>query len=384
MELKAVYSSSRLSKYNCIVSKAKIFTPNSRIASVLGDHSEGKDNSNAVEVSFVDSTVLHFPIGIRNIFQNIKKLALTKCGMTEICAKSLAGLENLESLDLSGNNLTMLPSNLFRGMRELRSISFRNNKLMYLSPKLLEWEFADKLKLVDFRGNASIDTWYSEGITRINLRQLRPKIALKCQPPSLTRVTGTSPPNAKFEELWETGRFWDFRVEVETEAESGEFVAHKCLLGMESPVLAKMFQSLPDFNRLKLENFSVAAVDDFLRFMYTHELRDASNVLEVFTLAVKYGVDELREVAEQNIIEMVDQTNAMRILNFGYLHASDDIIFYASNEVKKVESQRIKIPINWMTKPDIVRKHCGKSQLAEPKRKEEQNKCAERDFIIFD
>jgi BTB/POZ domain len=325
MELEGYFRSEE-----CLIKSATIIQP-VIVQSVKGQDGWNGISSEIKNLVFRNCNVAFFPRGLAKIFPNLVSLTINGCGLAEISSSDLAGLESLSDLYLDRNQLVSIPSNLLENMKSLKTVSFLHNNIKYLSPKLLD--HTDKLELVNFRGNETIDVLYSKAASSLNsIDQLRRIIAANCLPPVDERKSIT---DHVLVEMWTSKRFSDFIVE----AESKEFKVHKCVLGMQSQVLAAAIESEMqerETNRLEIVDFTADAVEAFLEFLYTGKLEDGANAMEVFELAVKYDVKYLREFATDFIMDCIDDTNVINVLKFAKLHESTHIKRAAFATVKKI------------------------------------------------
>lgn len=88
---------------------------------------------------------------------------------------------------------------------------------------------------------------------------------------------------------------------------------------------------------MRIDDFSSDAVEEFLRFCYTGEVSEV-NAMEVFALAAKYDIPELKKTMEGIIAENIDDENALDVLNLGNLHESELIMKAAFNKIKTILS----------------------------------------------
>ena len=76
---------------------------------------------------------------------------------------------------------------------------------------------------------------------------------------------------------------------------------------------------------LCIENFSFEAVKDFLNFLYTRIINNEDYATEMYDLASKYDVPELRAACEEIIVSDLDESNGFETYNFGHIHGCERI-----------------------------------------------------------
>jgi Leucine-rich repeat (LRR) protein len=317
--------------YTVVVTDINISKKDEIVKSITGNHLEGKSNEDVRYLSLQSQQLNFLPIKVNKIYLNLEVLELHKCDLFEISSRDLRGLENLKMLKISETPLTSLPSNLLQNMKTLERICFNDNQLQYLSPKLVSWKHSKLLTYVSFKGNKSINTRFPGKCS--TLKKLKDKIKATCKTPIedffQLKVSHFS---EKFWDLWLTGNFSDFTIETDTE----DFKVHKNILSIHSSVLATAFQidmKESKSNRMKIVDFSSDAVEEFLKYFYCGEITKL-NAMEVFALAAKYDVPELKDMAEAFVAVNVDQENAVKVLKFGNVHESDIIMRAAFTQIK--------------------------------------------------
>jgi BTB/POZ domain len=140
---------------------------------------------------------------------------------------------------------------------------------------------------------------------------------------------------AGFKELWMSGEYSDFTIIAGKE----EFAVHKNVLATQSPVLAAIFKN--DMKEKKtgkmiIEDFSLDAVEVMLYFMYTGEIVDESNAMDLYAIASKYEVTSLKSTAHKLILRNLGESNAIEIFGLGHQHNSDRIKRAAFEVIKKM------------------------------------------------
>lgn len=326
--------------YTCLITSATITELDTKIASIDGTHHPGKSHKDVLGLKLLNTTVEYFPRRLDQIIPKIKVLAIENCGLKQISMRDLIGLENLEALFFQSGKLQSLPDDLFTHMRKLTRISFYDNELEFLSSKLLLPIVNNGMKCINFN-NTVIDLFYGPGydepdaIKVDSLRELMYVMDSKCKAPSIDEKVSAYKKVFHdaflqgFEELWNSGRFSDFVITVDLK----EFRVHKSVLAFQSSFFSKIFEK-SEKTEMKIENHDAEIVEDLLRFLYTGEVRDETDFIEMFTIAAELEVPFLKFICEDRILQIIDESNAYQILVLANAHESDDMKVVAFNIIK--------------------------------------------------
>lgn len=327
-------------RYECHVNKGSVtdITNNQRVY-FEGEHLRGKENQD-VDVLFVNPAerslllIYDFPRELE-IFSNLKAFHLVDCGLKRINSKDLIGLKSLELLDVCDNNLTLLPYDLFINTKKLKRIHFKNNKISSMSSRILDPIPDTQWELIDFRENAKIDAIFLSAVSGTqsckNVRELKSVIDMSCSSSLIT----TKVADNGFKRLWESKKFCDFTII----AVSKEIHVHRIVLAAQSSVLSDILDNdnqVKLTNKLEIQECGETAVEDFFRTLYTGEIRDEQNALEIFSLACTFKVGDLVEVYEGMVKRYVNEKNALTALKVGNIHASEKLINEAFSHLKKL------------------------------------------------
>lgn len=325
-----------LNKYTCTVTSASICRPNSRVKSYSGVHQAGKGDDDVEAIKFENQVVEHFPRNLHKIFPQLESLFISNCGLKAISRRDLIGLENLSGLGIFGNQLTSLPSDLFADMPKLKNISFVGNKLGSVSSKMFTPIIGNGLTYVDFRTNPSINSVF--GASSIygveSVEKLMEVIDAQCTSPAEAKKYSSHAVDKLskgFRELWETGRLTDLTIVVGGE----KFLVHKSVLAIQSSIFKEIFET-SSANEMIIEESTAEAIAELIRFMYTGELPGELNAIELYALAVKYELPELKSICEQMVIERLDESNALEVFDLGNRHGSQQLKALAFNEIKSM------------------------------------------------
>lgn len=350
MEVNCAFSVVDSNKYYCNIENISITSPETRIVAIKGQHEIGQSNKDVIDVCIAHSTIEHFPRNLGKLFPNMVHLSIENCGLKTISRKDLKGLGNLEVLRLNRNDLIFLPNDLFRDMKKLHSIYFDGNKLKVLSSKLLD-PIKGRLKhaIISVKAGA----FFFNDKPEQNFNEMAKNIDKNFDSPIEEDQPEKKQKNeflSGVEGLWMTKCFSDFTIITG----SKRFPIHKYILGTQSSAFAAIFQNNMKERiegKMKIEEFSENAVEEFLRFFYTFNIQNDQNAMELFALADKYDVPNLKTITEEMILKKVNKKNALDILNLGNLHKSEDLKEAAFEEIQKILPQ-IELPEELKENPE--------------------------------
>lgn len=124
-------------KYACKVTSASIYEPKTAVHKFIGEHLPGKGNEDVEVLMFIGAiSVEYLPIGVEEIFPNLRILAVMFCDLCEVLKEDVIGLQKLEHLIMVDTKLAKLPDDIFDGMPKLRIIDFWYNNPENMSGKI--------------------------------------------------------------------------------------------------------------------------------------------------------------------------------------------------------------------------------------------------------
>lgn len=320
--------------YTCEVTAASITEPHTDIANFKGRHILGKSNIDVKAISFKHTQVKYFPRRISDFFPNLIALQIENCGLTSISRRDLNELQNLNDVSIFDNDLVELPNDLFKNFDKLTMISLDGNKLEFLSSQLLMPVISNGLICVRLNKNKSIDAFYEPGIhgSLNSPRQLMQMIDAKCKKPSDIGRSFADATIAEFKNLWASKRLHDFVII----AGEKKIPVHKIVLAIRSPFFLKLFED-SQLNEMKIQDICPGTVERFLKFIYTGEILDeASDAMELFALAHKCEVSDLRIQSQELILDNLNQDNAFKTLVLSNHYSSDVLKQAAFNKIKSM------------------------------------------------
>lgn len=331
---------------------------NGEITSFVAKHKPPKSNSDVTLLcmsSIQNYTMDCIPQSINSTFPYLTRLFIINCGLKELSRKSLIGFERLTTLIINTNPITSLPKDLLVDMPCLKVIVFQNNQLKFVDSQMLAIT-KNKLLHVDFRSNPTINEYYSvenpEG--SVSFAQLMYLIDAKCKKPNLQLNVDADFFVQGNKELWDTGMLSDFVIETDL----NEFKVHKTILAAGSPVFAAMFSTKMkenQDNRMIIKDFSPDDVRDFLRFLYFGSVASSINAVEIFKLAEKYDVRDLKYFCETLLLDIIQDTNAVEILELGTLYSNDALKNEAFRKIK-ISLPGKSIPCHWIDQPERLKR----------------------------
>lgn len=333
------------SLYTCIITSSSITKRNTEINSIVGIHRSGKTGQDVEAVEFKDTIVEYFPRGLNKIFPGLIALRINNCGLLEITRDDLKGLEDLEMLNLAKNELISLADDLLEDMSKLKVIRCDENQIRYMSSKVIK-PVMNTVEIVNFSKNKKIDSFsinsYSSNYHSIPVEELMQKIDVSCDPPLLVKTSNDDfrIKFAKgFESLWLNGQLSDFTINVGAK----KFLVHKNVLAISSSRFAKMFADEKMENHAKelnIEDLQEKSVEDFLRYLYTGNITEDINAEEIFSLAAKLNIPELKRLTENLIEDNIEESNALKVFCLGHAYESDKLK-QASQEAALIEVKKM-------------------------------------------
>lgn len=104
-----------------------------------------------------------------------------------------------------------------------------------------------------------------------------------------------------------------------------------------------------------LRSWTLVQTRSFLGFLYTGRVKDETNGTELFSLASLYEVPELKNIAECFILNKVDESNALAILDFANFNELKNLMDRAFYFVKRA-NPTIKLDEALISKPDAIKR----------------------------
>jgi Leucine-rich repeat (LRR) protein len=308
------------------------------------------DYSNCdVTYLFIGESEMHYlPQNLSSTFPNLLVLNIAGVQLKEITKADLKGLTSLTGLIVTNCDLQSLPSDLFVFARKLTQIYFGKNKIKHIGKHLLAPLNLDIIKTIDLTDNSSINAIFSiAGDEFVSIQELQQLIATDCQKKRAVETV------SEFDrDLWSNKMMCDFKF---TFNNGRSIPVHKCLLAVQSPVLATMFQTQMKeslTSECQIEDISYKTFMQFLEYLYIRKMPTATDhITELYSTAKKYQIQKLPELLEEMILNDINRDNALDILKLGNSFDNELMKICAFNEIKKSE---IEIPEAAIDTPNLI------------------------------
>lgn len=323
--------------YKCTVTNAHIPSVTYPSKIKFNEHLPGYTDSNIKELIIKNT---QFDICVKDSivgqFYNVTHMSINYCELRNCDLESFGGYEKLVSLSFDNNNITCIPESLVLP-KYLKSLSLVENKITKVDEKFLEnLKEKSSLKYLDLRKNLSYNIVFDadKGETIDDfIASLR---TFKITPPNFATCLRKA---NKF--LLETEELSDFTIKTSKK----DFNVHKNILAANSKVFMGMFSHKMEENiknKMTITDFSTEVVQEFLNFVYIAEVPvEVTNLLDLFAIASKYNVEQLREFCEEKITLNMTEENVSGILTVANL--------YNSNKLKEKSFEYIENMFSGMT-----------------------------------
>ena len=186
---------------------------------------------------------------------------------------------------------------------------------------------------------------------QLHINNAKPKLTDKTEP-SLAEAIGN---------LYFDNEFSDIKIICDGK----EFPCHKLLLSLRSSVFKAMFSSdlkisdAEDESTLKIDDISAGTMTQFIKFLYTDELKSEDIDANLLIAANKYDLKRLVNICVKHLESIIDVENVMEITFTAYLIDNDQLLQKASKFISN-NIGTIKKPEQWdqinKTYPHIAKK----------------------------
>uniref|UniRef100_A0A0K0E8B6 BTB domain-containing protein n=1 Tax=Strongyloides stercoralis TaxID=6248 RepID=A0A0K0E8B6_STRER len=149
-------------------------------------------------------------------------------------------------------------------------------------------------------------------------------------------------PKLSLSGFFNSSKFSDFTIIVDTV----EIPVHKIVLSTRSSVFDAMFNSdvtETQSNTLKIDDFRLEVVKEMLRYIYTDiYLNKVDMVTEIYMIADKYDIIDLKKIAEKHLIKTTSVDNSCKYLVLADTYSNDTLKKYCLEFVAKNVKEVIK------------------------------------------
>lgn len=333
----------------------------------FGDHLQGKSNKNVDYIIIHNCITYKVPKGLTNFFPNLKIMLIQNSNLQELRREDFDEYKNLKVFACVENPISFLPGNLFNDLKEIKSVVFIKNQLKVIEPNILDG--LTKLTNVSFAVEPNFDICYSiydPAQFRLDdvkhylnqkffsnyvmwMREENCKLKQECcklqQENWMLRMENgvLNSEKMKVNSSPDNGLYADFKKYIEDEnskdlkiiIDDREFRAHKFVLAIRSPTLAKKIQERPEADSLNLVDISVGMFARILKYLYTNEVPQDVNLLFLYAAAGRLQIKNLKDYAATKIMDWVNIGNALEIFELSCKYEHNQLKKKAYAEIKK-------------------------------------------------
>lgn len=142
-------------------------------------------------------------------------------------------------------------------------------------------------------------------------------------------VRNTSSINDDFEQLFENNKFSDVKLVVRGQ----EFRVHKAILTARSPVFSAMFEHEMrenNENLVEIVDIEPDVMQEVLRYIYAGRVKHVQDIKgDLLAAANKYGIDELKAVCEEKLINDLNVDTVGELLILADCHEAGNLKYSA-------------------------------------------------------
>lgn len=158
----------------------------------------------------------------------------------------------------------------------------------------------------------------------------------------------------KIGSLWQSGKFSDFAIVTKSKT----FPVHKAVLGVQSSILAKIFDENAEATEMNVQDFSEDAVENLLIFMYTGEAKKSGNEMECVTIASKFDLPRMinayGEILTEKLKTNPDLSTAYEIFNVAYKNSYEELKLQAFKTITTFFPEKLSEDL--LNDPDLLKK----------------------------
>lgn len=145
------------SEYSCLSSDLNVQHDNTKVASVVGTHTNRYSNDDVEKLAFVNGSVVSLPNKIGTYFVNLKKLVVTtNLGLRKLKRSNFQHMTHVVLLQFFDSNIDTFDADALWDLANLKIFRIRNSKIVELNGK--HFERNRKLEGINFNSNKLIAT----------------------------------------------------------------------------------------------------------------------------------------------------------------------------------------------------------------------------------
>ncbi|KAL7011740.1 hypothetical protein ACKWTF_014421 [Chironomus riparius] len=159
---------------------------------------------------------------------------------------------------------------------------------------------------------------------------------------------------ADLKKIFHDEAFKDFTVNVNKEK---SFKIHKLLFAARSSVIADMIRNNPEDFELNLQDIPLPIFEVLLHFIYNDSApeHEDDNLIATYAAAGRLNIVDLKNLTAQKLMDKIDEKNAFRVLELSNKYGNDELRLKAFEEIKKALSD-YKLTDEFSKKPEKIKK----------------------------
>lgn len=338
--------------YTCKVLENQAISKEIKAENLEGEHLDEKSLKEVENLMMMPQTVPSIP-QLGDIFPHLKVLEIHG-SIASVSKYDLQQFSHLENLELIATDIEFLPGDLFEFSRGLKSV-FISNSLKFIGTELLDG--LNELESLTLTGE-NFNYVYEKNFDRLEdleeikeeiRERFKPQVAAMnkseswmsakkiwsyLNPTNLTASQNTKKLHEDVENFLTNEDFKDFTVKVGT----AEFKVHKFVIAARSATMAEMIKNNLKADEIILEDISAETFKAVLDYIYADQ-PPTTNAGKVFEAAHKLKIDGLKNVsAEVLLTEMEDGDSfegLMENFNLGAKFKEEKVKLKALEEMRK-------------------------------------------------
>lgn len=322
-----------------------------------------------------------FSVNYQDFFPRLTELSIHNCRIENVNREHISKWKNLKRIFITNCDIKCLKGDIFRDLIRLEKISFKNNLLEEIEPDIFDG--LNNLNFVDLRGNRNINKVAGKNA----IASIKEEIGQKCKLKTLlnsepiyfrNKIRELEQENKKLqaqnlklstsivekenkiqqvvkenerlknlEKVVTDPAFKDFTINVD----ESSFRVHKLLFAGRSETLAEILKNNPEAQELNLRDIPEETFKAVHDFVYTNQLKENSNFVEVFSAANRLKIKDLVNAVAARLIISIDLKNSLEILilsnKFDHQQLREKAFLFIKNQIfpdRKLDDELEKQP----------------------------------------